>query len=210
MLLYVDDILIAGKSKSTIAETKAMLKSEFEMKDLGAAKRLLGMDIRRDRYIEKVLHRFHMSQAKPISTPLATHFKLSTSSGSLDVEEESYMSRVPYACTVGSLMYAMVCTRPDIAHAVSVVSCFMSKLDKEHWKAVQWILMYLRARKYGLMFDQRAISPGQVIGYYDSPRQGIGYSDSDFAGDLDERRSLLAMCLSFVGLVLARGQACSI
>jgi ATP-binding cassette subfamily B (MDR/TAP) protein 1 len=221
MLLYVDDILIAGKSKSTIAETKAMLKSEFEMKDLSAAKRLLGMDIRRDKskgklwlsqsqYIEKVLHRFHMSQAKPISTPLATHFKLSTSSGSLDVEEESYMSRVPYACTVGSLMYAMVCTRPDIAHAVSVVSCFMSKLDKEHWKAVQWILMYLRARKYGLMFDQRAISPGQVIGYYDSPRQGIGYSDSDFAGDLDERRSLLAMCLSFVGLVLARGQACSI
>jgi hypothetical protein len=67
MLLYIDDILIVGKSESAIAETKAMLKSEFEMKDLGAAKRLLGMDIRRDRskgklwlsqsqYIEKVLH----------------------------------------------------------------------------------------------------------------------------------------------------------
>lgn len=71
------------------------------------------------------------------------------------------MSRVPYACAVGSLMYAMVCTRLDIAHAVSVVSRYMSKLDKEHWKVVQWILRYLRGTsKYGLMFDQRAANPG--------------------------------------------------
>ena len=140
---------------SATDETKAMLKSEFEIKDLGASKRLLGMDIRRDRskgklwlsqsqYIEKVLHQFHMSQAKPVSTPLAAHFKLSTSSGPLDVEEERYMSRVPYACAAGNLMYAMVCTRPDIAHAVSVVSRFMLKPGKEYWKAVQWILSYLR------------------------------------------------------------------
>lgn len=154
------------------------------------------MDIHRrfwlsqSQYIEKVLHRFHMSRAKPISTPLAAHFKLSTLFGLVDAEEERYMSRVPYACAVGSLMYAMVCTRPDIAHAVSVVSRFISKLGKEHWKAVQWILWYLRGTsKYGLMFDQRVANLGQVV----------GCSDSDFTGDLDERRSLTGYVFQLCG-----------
>jgi hypothetical protein len=97
-------------------------------------------------------------------------------------------------------MYAMVCTRPDIAHAVSVVSRFMSKPDKEHWKAIQCILMYLRGTsKYGLMFDQWAISPGQVIGYSNSPGQVVGYFDSDFARDLDERRSLTGYVFQLCG-----------
>ena len=122
-----------------------------------------------------------MSQAKSVSTPLATHFRLSTSSGPVDIEEERYMSTVPYACAVGNLMYAIVCTRPDIAHAVSVVSRFMSKSGKEHWKTVQWILRYLRGTsKFGLMFDQRAANLEQIV----------GYSDSDFAGDLDELKTL--------------------
>jgi len=131
-----------------------------------------------------------MSQAKSVSTPLATHFRLSTSSGPVDIEEERYMSTVPYACAVGNLMYAIVCTRPDIAHAVSVVSRFMSKPGKEHWKAVQWILRYLRGTsKFGLMFDQRAANPKQVV----------GYSDSEFAGNLDERRSLTGYVFQLCG-----------
>jgi hypothetical protein len=77
-----------------------------------------------------------MSLAMPVSTHLAAHFKLSFSSEPLDKEEEEYMSKVSYACAVGSLMYAMVCTRPDIAHAISVVSRFMSRPSKEHWKVV--------------------------------------------------------------------------
>ena len=83
LLLYVDDMLIAAKDKSEIAKLKAQLSKEFEMKDLGAAKKILGMEIIRDRkagklylsqkgYIEKVLHRFNMHNAKPVSTPLAT------------------------------------------------------------------------------------------------------------------------------------------
>jgi hypothetical protein len=59
-------------------------------------------------------------------------------------EEIEYMSRVPYSSTVGSLMYAMVCTRPDIAHAVGVVSRYMNNPGKEHWEEVKWILRYLR------------------------------------------------------------------
>jgi hypothetical protein len=67
-----------------------------------------------------------MSQVELICTPLPAHFKLSTSSGPLDAEEEMYISKVSYACVVGSLMYAMVCTHLDIEHVVSVVSHFMS------------------------------------------------------------------------------------
>jgi len=120
-----------------------------------------------------------MSQAKPVSTPLVAHFNLSTSSGPLDGEEERYMSRVPYAYVFGSLMYVVVCTCLDTAHAGSVVGCFTSKQGKEHWKAVQWILRYVQGTsKYGLVFGET--NPGQVV----------GHSDSDFTGDLDERRSL--------------------
>ena len=59
-------------------------------------------------------------------------------------EEIDYMSKVPYSLVVGNLMYAMVCTRPDISHVVGVVSRYMNDLGKEHWMLVNWILRYLR------------------------------------------------------------------
>jgi hypothetical protein len=91
-------------------------------------------------YIEKVLERFRMQNEKPVSTPLANHFKLTKEMCPKTQEEIEYMSRVPYSSTVGSLMYVMVCTRPDIAHAVGVVSRYMNNPGKEHWEAVKWIL----------------------------------------------------------------------
>ena len=111
---------------------------------MGAAKQILGMRITRDRknrkltlsqneYIQKVLKRFSMHNAKPVSTPFSSHFKISKEMCPKTQEEMDYMSKVPYASTVGSLMYAMVCTRPDIAHAVGV-----------KWIAVKWILKHLR------------------------------------------------------------------
>jgi hypothetical protein len=73
-----------------------------------------------------------MQNAKPISTPLENHFKLTKEMCPKTQEEIEYMSRVPYSSTIGSLMYAMVCTRLDIAHAVGVVSRYMSNPGKEH------------------------------------------------------------------------------
>jgi hypothetical protein len=125
------------------------------MKDLGAAKKILGMRITRDRknrqmtlsqgeYIEKVLERFRMWNAKPVSTALAIHFKLTKEMCPKTQEEIEYMSRIPYSSAVGSLMYAMVCTRPDISHVVGVGSRYMNNPGKEHWEEVKWILGYLR------------------------------------------------------------------
>ncbi|KAH9717385.1 hypothetical protein KPL71_021793 [Citrus sinensis] len=148
LLLYVDDMLIASKNRDEIERLKKQLASEFEMKDLGDAQRILGMKIHRDKknesvwltqksYLKKVLERFGMDdKTKLVCTPLAPHFKLSFSSCPRSQEERDYMARVPYASAVGSLMYAMVCTRPDISQVVSMVSRYMHNPGKNQWLAV--------------------------------------------------------------------------
>ena len=83
------------------------------------------------KYIEKVLERFGMLDARPVKTSLAAHFLLSADL-SPQTDEEKYMSHVPYASVVGSIMYAMVCTRPDISHAISVVSRYTDRPGKGH------------------------------------------------------------------------------
>ena len=95
-------------------------------------------------YVEKVLQCFSMENAKAVSTPLPIHLKLTKEMCPKTQEEEDKMSKVPYALAVGSLMYAMVCTRPNIAHAMGVVSRYMSHPRIKHWNAVKWILRYLR------------------------------------------------------------------
>ena len=113
------------------------------MKDLGATKQILSKRIIRDKangtlklsqleYVKKILNRFNMNEAKLVSTPLGSHFKLSKEQSPKTEEERDRMSKVPYASAIGNLMYVMVCTRPDIAHAMRVVSKFMSRLGKQH------------------------------------------------------------------------------
>ena len=118
------------------------------MKDLGAAKKILGMEITRDRkssllflsqhgYIQKVLHRFNMHDCKPVSTPIAPHLKLlSSQSPRTDLDFE-YMSKVSYSSVIGSLMYDMVCSRPNLSYAMSLVSRYMTNPGKEHWNVVK-------------------------------------------------------------------------
>jgi hypothetical protein len=155
LILYVDDMLVVGSNMQDINVLKKKLANSFAMKDLGATKKILAMRITRDgknrkltlsrrEYIEKVLERFRMHNEKPVSTPLANHFKLNKEIYPKTQEEIEYMSRVHYSSTVGSLMYVMVCTRPDIAHAVGVVRKYMNNPGKEHWEVVKWILGYLR------------------------------------------------------------------
>eukprot|EP00253_Pinus_taeda_P013154 PITA_13154 len=97
-------------------------------------------------------------------------------------EEEEDMFHVPYASAVGSFMYAMVCTRPDIGHAVGVLSRFISKPGKEHWTRVKWVFRYLHGiSDYGLSYQGRA-RLDKVLDIH-------GFVDVDWVGDLDQRRS---------------------
>jgi Reverse transcriptase (RNA-dependent DNA polymerase) len=166
LLLYVDDMLIAGQDAQMIDMLKKEMSKSFDMKDMGQARQILGMQIICDRkimrlwlsqekYIERVLERFNMQGAKKVSCPLSNHLKLSKKLCPSTKKENDEMSRVPYSLAVGSLMYSMVCTRPDIAHAVGVVSRFLSNLEKQHWEAVKWILRYLRGTsKLCLSFEK--------------------------------------------------------
>ena len=124
------------------------------MKYLGVVNYILGMEIKRDRakrklwlkqrkYVETILQRFNMQDNKPVNVPIPVGVKLSAEQCPKTQEEEEDMSRVPYASVVGSLIYEIVCTRPDIAHAVGVLSRFMSNLGKEHWTTVKWVFRYL-------------------------------------------------------------------
>ena len=96
-------------------------------------------------YLKKVLQRFHVSMnTKPVSVPLGAHLKLSASLSSKLVEDRELMSKTPYASTVRSLMYAMVCTRPDLSQAVSMVLRYMHDPGVGHSDAVRWILRCIR------------------------------------------------------------------
>ena len=164
LLLYVDDMLITYKEMECINNLKQQLSNTFKMKDLGAAKKIIGVQLIRDRkngilsltqnkYIRKVLEKFHMDRCKPVQTPLPAHFKLSCQQCPNFDSEKDEMTKFPYSSVVGCLMYAMVLTRPDLSHAVSVVSRYMANPGKEHWKAVVWILRYLAGTAdYGLIY----------------------------------------------------------
>ncbi|XP_048496380.1 secreted RxLR effector protein 161-like [Beta vulgaris subsp. vulgaris] len=102
------------------------------------------------------------------------------------------MTKVPYASAVGSLMYAMVCTRPDIAHAISVVSRFMTQPGKEHWQAVKRIFRYLKGMaNVGLIYGN------------DDECLVTGYSDSDYGDDIDTRRLMTGYVYTLGGSVVS-------
>ncbi|KAH9685883.1 Integrase catalytic domain-containing protein [Citrus sinensis] len=129
---------------------------------------------------------------------LAPHFKLSSSSCPTSQEEHDYMARVPYASVVGSLMYAMVCTRPNISEAMCIVSRYMYNSSKNHWLAVKWILLYL----YG------TIDVGLLL-KNDGGQQCVGYCDYNFAGDLDKQRSTTGYVFTLGGDPISWRSVCN-
>ena len=142
-------MLIPSRSRSAIDKLKKDLSFEFEMKDLGDAKKVQGIEIDRDRkcgkvslkqkgYLKKVLQKFNINDdIKSVSTSLAPHFKLKDMITLITVEKHEYMTHVPYVSAVGSLMYAIMCTRPDLSQAVSIVSRYMHNPGRGHWEAVK-------------------------------------------------------------------------
>ena len=117
-----------------------------------------------------------MLNAKPVSVPLAAYFVLSKDQCPSTASE---MKKVPYANAIGSVMYLMVSTRPDIAYAVSCLSRYMSNPGHVHWEALKWLLRYLKhTAKYGLCYSKCTDSVDL-----------IGYVDSNYANDRDKRKS---------------------
>lgn len=183
--VYVDDLLLSGPKMSDIKILKGQLSERFQMSDLGPCSYYLGMAVTRNRqnriiqlsqtaYVEKILREYKMADSKPMSTPMDTNCRLQKASADYEAESEF---RKQYQSAVGSLMYAMLGTRPDIAYAVSVVSRYGSNPTPAHYGAVKRIFRYLKGTKHLQLTYRGNLQPLS------------GYTDSDWAGDHDTRRS---------------------
>nr|GEY51867.1 retrotransposon protein, putative, Ty1-copia subclass [Tanacetum cinerariifolium] len=158
VILYIDDILIMGNSIPMLQSVKTYLGKCFAIKDLGEAAYILGIKIYRDRskrliglcqsaYIKKILKRYCMENSKRESIPMQEKLKLSKLQGASTPAEMKRMRNVPYASAVGSIMYDVRCTRPDVAFAQNITSRFQRNPGDIHWTTVKNILKYLRNTK---------------------------------------------------------------
>jgi hypothetical protein len=184
LLVYVDDIIMCGPELGWIAEFKSKLHEQFSIQDLGAAAWVLGIAIVRDRerrritlhqgrYIGDMLLKYNMQDSKAVSTPV------DLGGSSLDAGQ-LFEDATLYKSLVGSLLYAAVATRPDIAVAVSMLSRWMAAPEERHWVMAKRVLRYLK----GTQLDGLTFSGGST-----APSSLMGYCDADWAGDTDGRRS---------------------
>jgi hypothetical protein len=133
-----------------------------------------------------------MQECKLVKVPIPVGVNLFADQCPKTQEEEEDMSHVAYANAVGSLMYAMVCTRPYIAHAVGFLSRHMSKLEKEHWTTVKRVFRYLCGiASYGLCYEGRT-GLDRVVDMH-------GFVDAVWVGDLDHRRSTSGYVFNLFG-----------
>ena len=189
LAVYVDDINLIGTPEE-IDETINYLKKEFEMKDLGKTKYCLGLQIEhstngimihQSNYIEKILKRFQMDKAYPLSTPMVFR--------SLDIKKDPYRPKeddenvlgpeVPYLSAIGALLYLAQCTRPDIAFSVNLLARYSSEPTKRHWNGIKHIMRYLRGTtNLGLFYSNIGNNPNLV-----------GYADAGYLSDPHKARS---------------------
>ncbi|KAF7810522.1 putative mitochondrial protein [Senna tora] len=187
VLVYVDDLIITGDDEAEIQQVRANLSVRFQMKELGELKHFLGLEVDRSKeglflcqqkYARDILQKFGMLDCKPIATPMEVNAKLCSAEGK-NLEDVTM-----YRQLVGRLIY-LTLTRPDITYAVGVVSRFMQSPKKPHLEAIRRILRYVKGTlDYGIFYRK---GPSCKL---------KGYSDADYAGDCDTRRSTTGYVMS--------------
>ena len=175
--LYVDDLIFTSNISNDMF--KLAMKKEFEMIDLGSMKYFLGIQVTQNdkgificqnKYAQDVMRRFRMVNCTPVSTPMTMGTKLSRE------DNENEFDSTQFRKLVDSLMYLKT-TRLDIMYAVSVISRFMDSPKNTHWQEGKRILRYIVGTlNYGIMYSSS------------NDFQLVGYTDSDFAGSIDDRK----------------------
>ena len=184
LIVWVDDIIIAATDSDLLAEVKQSLSKRFKMKDLGELKWFLGTEFRRNkngiqmnqtRYIQKILSKFKMSDCKPKPTPCILGFETTTNEDSEELTDPKL-----YRGIVGSLIYVMTGTRPDLCYVVTKLSQKMSKPTQADLGAAKHVLRYLKGtQELGLTF-KKSVSPLTLE----------GFCDSDWGASTTDRRSI--------------------
>jgi Reverse transcriptase (RNA-dependent DNA polymerase) len=201
--IWVDDLLIVGKHAIDIANVKTQLSAEFAMKDLGQLKHFLGMRISRNHngditidqngYIRQILERFGMEESKAVSTPFVTSTRLLSANHAPENSTEFQADKADikrYQTMVGSLMYAMLCTRPDLAYAIQQLSQFNSNPTNAHFQAAKRVFRYLQGTPtMGLAYSANTTG---------ATKQVQVYCDADYAMDGD-RKSISGLLFTLAG-----------
>jgi hypothetical protein len=150
----VDDILLASSDVSLLLKTKRFFSSNFDMKDLSKASFVLGIEIHRDRrkgvlelshktYLEMVLKKFSMHVCNPTTAPIVKGDKYGSFQSPTNQYKVDQIKSVPYASAVGSLMYAQVCTRPDLAFVTGMFDRYQKNPGVSHWNGIKKVLRYI-------------------------------------------------------------------
>ena len=207
--VYVDDIVVAS-SETNVRWLYNLLKTKFSLKELEPLHWCLGLRIRdqveddgtrsisidQSQYCLSILDRFGMSDSKPQSTPMDASLKLTLDQSPQNEVDIEYMRTVPYREAVGSLMYLMCGTRPDLCYVVGLLGQFSSNPGRAHWQAVKRVLRYVRGTvQYGLVY-RSSPTPNHT------PPVLEGHVDADWAGDLGSRRSTSGYMFTLGGGVL--------
>jgi hypothetical protein len=201
--VWVDDLLILSTSRQEAEKTRAEIEGLFETKDLGEPRKIIGIEIARDRdagtitlsqrhYIESLLAKYGLTDAKPLATPMDPNVTLRKVPA--DAPEAPADLRGQYQSMIGGLMYAAICTRPDIAYAVTTLSQYSSNPGPEHWSACKRVFRYLSGtRSYGLVYGNTR----------DDGVISTGYSDADYAANPDDRKSISGYAFMLGGAAYA-------
>ena len=193
LCLYVDDLLIFGTNLQGISETKKYLTSCFKMKDMYEVDTILGIKVKRhsggyalnqSHYKAKILEKFKHLGIKEANTPYDTSIKLVENTGRA-------VAQLEYASAIGSLMYAMHCTRPDIAYAVCKLSRFTSNPGILHWKGIARVLGYLK----------KTMSLGLFYGNY--PAVLEGFSDASWITGAHDNKSTTGWIFTLGGAAIS-------
>ena len=181
--VYVDDLIVGGENDENIELTKKTISEKFEVTDMGLLHYFLGVKviqkldkgeiwIGQPNFTRELLKKFQMAECKQVETPSDPGMKLSKKT-----ETEEEYDRVRYQSAVGSLLYLSTRSRPDIAFAVGNAARYCAEPSQSHWSAVKRILRYLKGTAdLGLLYERA--NPNLA-----------GYSDADWAGDINDRKS---------------------
>ncbi|PIL23016.1 hypothetical protein GSI_14323 [Ganoderma sinense ZZ0214-1] len=189
IVVHVDDLTIVASCVALVVRVKAKLREAFEISDEGEIHWILGFAVIRDRsartlslsqtaYIDAIIRRFGLDDAKPLSTPMDPHVQLSAEQSPKTMAEVAGMRNVPYREAVGSLQYASLGTRPDITYAVSVLSRFLENPGRAHWEACKRVFRYLAGTK------------SLRLTYGREQRDLVGFTDAD--GSMHEDRKAIS------------------
>ncbi|CAL1406107.1 unnamed protein product [Linum trigynum] len=192
-LIYVDDLLLTGNDSATLSAFQLALATKFSLKELGDVNYFLGIEIihtasgyvlSQHRYMIDILNRFHMLDAAPISTPMASSAPLTLCDGTAPTDATRYRQ------VLGALQY-LVYTRPDIAYAVNKLSQYMHAPTANHWQCLKRLLRYICGTLSYVLAIRRTSIPLRLT----------AFADSDWAGDKDDRTSTSAY-LVYLGSTL--------